>query len=185
MAKDVQVKAEKASASADERIYTVPLRSAWIKVPRNKRVKKSVNTIRLFLNRHMHSDNVKISRSLNEQLWYRGIEKPPGKIKIKVRKNKEGVVWARLPNELDIEDKGNKGRVDKLKDRLGGKKETPVEKLASKLEKKKGEIKAKKEEKPLEKVEPKTEEKPKNEPEKEEKPKEAKKEPKRTETKKK
>ena len=178
MAKDTKTIAEKGSASADERIYTIPLRSAWLKTPRNKRTKKSVNTIRLFLKRHMHSDVIKMSQSLNEALWYRGIEKPPGKIKVKARRNKEGIVWARLPTELDIEDKGDKSRIGKLKERVAG---TPLEKKVEQMERakeRKESIKEKKEavkeepKQPLEKAAPKNEEKKeKIEDKKEDKPK--------------
>ncbi|MBU0898705.1 MAG: 50S ribosomal protein L31e [Nanoarchaeota archaeon] len=164
MAKNTKAIAGKASASAEERIYTIPLRKAWLSTPRNKRAKRSVNTIRLFLKKHMHSDVVKISSGLNEHLWYRGIEKPPGKVKIKARKNKEGLVWARLPNELDIQDKGkDKGRMSKLKERVAG---TPLEKKVEQMEKAKEKKDLSKGESEVEKKENahKEEAKPKEEP---------------------
>ena len=74
-----------------EREYTIPLRNGWKKVPRYKRANKAIKTIKEFLVRHMKIydrdlNKIKIDRNLNEAVWFRGIKKPPIKIKVKVVK---------------------------------------------------------------------------------------------------
>jgi len=99
-----------------ERVYTIPLRKEWLKSPRAKRGKKAINTIKVFLSRHMHSDNIKISKKLNESVWKRGIKKPPAKIKVMVKES-EGVVTASLPDEVSIKEKiSKKPETEKIKE---------------------------------------------------------------------
>ena len=79
---------EKAQTSEAEREYTIPLRREWRKVPRYKRTNKAVKAIKEFMVRHMKIRDrdlkkVKIDRYLNEELWFRGIKKPPSRIKVK------------------------------------------------------------------------------------------------------
>ncbi len=74
-----------------EREYIIPLRRDWLKASEYKRVPKSIKTIRKFIARHMKiperdESQVKINRWLNHELWFRGIRKPPAKIKVKARK---------------------------------------------------------------------------------------------------
>jgi len=87
----------------EERIYTIPLRRAWIS-PRKKRVPRAVRMIRSFIQRHMKVEigtksgeeeeegRLVISNELNEKLWTRGIEKPPRNIRVRAVKDKEGTV---------------------------------------------------------------------------------------------
>lgn len=90
----------------EERIYTVPLRKAWI-VPPNKRAPKAVRIIKAFVTRHMKLEagreemgeeeeeeprRLLISNEVNERIWRRGIEKPPRKVRIRAAKDKEGNV---------------------------------------------------------------------------------------------
>ncbi len=138
-----------------ERVYTIPLRSEWLKKPRAKRGKKSINTIRLFLSKHTHTNDIKISQRLNERIWERGIKKPPAKVKVMVKES-DGIVTAYLPEEaLSIkkeetkkkEPEEEKPAKEKPKEEGEGK---PVEKKESPTEVKEG-IKPseeKKEEKP-------------------------------------
>lgn len=81
-----------------ERLYTIPLRGEVMKSPRVKRANRAVKTIQTFLQRHMKSDNVKVSQKVNEAVWLRGIHHPPSKIKLKARKE-GGIVYAMLPDE--------------------------------------------------------------------------------------
>ena len=81
-------KTEKTQTGSVEREYTIPLRREWKKVPRYKRVNKAVKAIKEFMVRHMKIydrdlKKVKIDRYLNEELWFRGIKKPPARIKVK------------------------------------------------------------------------------------------------------
>lgn len=92
-----------------ERIYTIPLKIKWERVPRYKRANKAIKTIKEFLVRHMkirdrNLNKIKIDQYLNEAVWFRGIKKPPIRIKIRAIKNPgEDLVraeLAELPNKL-------------------------------------------------------------------------------------
>ena len=100
-----------------ERVYTIPLRKAWMKVPSGKRAGRTVNEIRRFLYRHMKVQEVKTSQKLNELLWKRGDGRPPASVKVKIGMEKDTII-ARLPDELVIkEEKKDKGRLEGLKER--------------------------------------------------------------------
>ncbi len=76
-----------------EREYIIPLREKCRVVPRYKKTPKAIKTIKEFLVRHMKIydgdlNKIKIDKYLNEYVWFRGIRKPP--IKIKVKAIKEG-----------------------------------------------------------------------------------------------
>ena len=90
-----------------EREYVIPLRHKWKIVPRYKRANKAVRTVKEFLVRHMKIRDkdlrkIKIDRYLNEELWFRGIRKPPAKIKVKAVRDGEivKVELAELPEKL-------------------------------------------------------------------------------------
>lgn len=76
----------------EERIYTIPLRHAWVVTPRGMRAPRTARDVRNFVARHMKADEVSISNDVNSLLWARGINKPPRKIKIRAVKDKEGKV---------------------------------------------------------------------------------------------
>jgi len=87
----------------EERIYTIPLRRAWIS-PRKKRAPRAVRLVKSFVQRHMKVETrakgdeeeekgrLVISNEVNEKLWGRGIEKPPRNIRVRAVKDKEGTV---------------------------------------------------------------------------------------------
>ncbi|MFA5364785.1 MAG: 50S ribosomal protein L31e [Candidatus Bathyarchaeia archaeon] len=90
----------------EERFYTIPLSKAWI-YPRKKRAPKSARIVKSFVTKHMkiktipdedeeEAERLVISNEVNEKLWSRGIEKPPRKIRVRVTKDKEGVVTVLL-----------------------------------------------------------------------------------------
>jgi large subunit ribosomal protein L31e len=79
----------------EERVFTIPLRRAWIS-PVKKRAPKAIKIIRDYLRKHMKSDTISISTEVNKKVWNRGIEKPPRKIKIRATKDEDGVVRAHL-----------------------------------------------------------------------------------------
>jgi large subunit ribosomal protein L31e len=89
----------------EERFYTIPLRKAWI-VPRKKRAPKAARIVKSFVLKHMkvrteaegeeEPEKLVIDNTVNEKLWSKGIEKPPRKIKVRVVKDKEGVVTVLL-----------------------------------------------------------------------------------------
>lgn len=82
-----------------ERIYTIPLRDAYLKAPRPTRANRAVKEIKQFLARHMKSDEEKvwIDNPVNEALWARGIQKPPRRIRVKAIRFDDGVVEVSLP----------------------------------------------------------------------------------------
>lgn len=79
-----------------ERVYNVPLRKEFMKVPRWRKTKKAVTAMREFLVKHMKSENVKLSKEVNEYIWKHGIKNPPHHVKVTVTKDEEGVVKAEL-----------------------------------------------------------------------------------------
>ncbi|MBL7169624.1 MAG: 50S ribosomal protein L31e [Candidatus Aenigmarchaeota archaeon] len=82
----------------EEKIFTINLRKRALKTPRWKKTNRAAATIRNFLSRHMKTepDNIKIGDSINHEIWSRGDQKPPAKIKIKVIKTDDGVVKAEM-----------------------------------------------------------------------------------------
>lgn len=102
MAKKIQADDQKL-----EREYIIPLREGFSKVPKYRRAKRAISEIKKFIARHMKIrdrdlDKVRIDRYLNEYVWFRGIKKPP--IRIKVKAIKEGeivrVELSELPTAL-------------------------------------------------------------------------------------
>ena len=92
----------------EERFYTIPLKKAWI-YPRKKRTPKAARIVKSFVLKHMkvrtevedeeeEPEKLVVSNEVNELLWSRGIEKPPRKIRVRVVRDKEGVVTV-LPAE--------------------------------------------------------------------------------------
>lgn len=79
-----------------ERTYNVPLRKEYMKAPRWNRTKKAVIALRQFLAKHMKSENVLLSKELNEEMWKHGIQNPPHHVKVKAMKDDKGVVKADL-----------------------------------------------------------------------------------------
>jgi len=72
-----------------ERLYTIPLRKEFQKVPNYKRTSKVVKAIRKFGKKHMKCDNIKIGKYLNLEIWKHGRKNPPPRIKVKMIKEKK------------------------------------------------------------------------------------------------
>src|SRR3989338_8612422 len=96
--------AKAAETKTLERIYNIPLRREYLKVPRWKRTKKAVVAVKEFLVRHMKSPDVKLEKELNHALWHHGIRNPPHYVKVTVRKDEKGIVRAAL---FGVEEKGS------------------------------------------------------------------------------
>ncbi len=91
----------------EERMYVIPLSRAWIS-PRRKRAPRAMRLIRNFVERHMkmrggaseeegeEMGRLVISNDVNEKVWSRGIEKPPRNIRVRVAKDKEGIITVYL-----------------------------------------------------------------------------------------
>jgi large subunit ribosomal protein L31e len=76
----------------DERIYTVPLRKAYWTGSRLKRANRSVRILREFVQRHMKPEELLIQPEVNEQIWSRGMQKPPRRVRIRATKNADNLV---------------------------------------------------------------------------------------------
>jgi large subunit ribosomal protein L31e len=128
-----------------ERIYVIPLRHAWLKVPKYKRAKKCIRTIKLFLARHMKLydgdlSKIKLDMWLNRAIWVRGIKNVPHKIKVKAVKDSEGIVKVELislPKSFRVEDSLLKKKIEKSRKKAEQEKEK--QKKKEKTEEKKEE----------------------------------------------
>ncbi len=148
-------KKTKTTAQEDkiEREYIIPLRREWIKVPRYKRANKAIKAIKEFLVRHMKIrdrdlSKIKIDNYLNEAIWFKGIRKPPYRIKIRAIKSGSGEVKAEL-FDLSEKMKFKKERLER-RDRKAvqiAQKKAQKEEKPRELEEKKAEEEQMKEEK--------------------------------------
>ncbi|VVB99823.1 50S ribosomal protein L31e [uncultured archaeon] len=77
-----------------ERIYTIPLGDAYLRV-RNKRAKRAIAFVQAFALRHMKAAAVKISEGTNMLVFRDGMQKPPRRIKVRIVKGDDAVakVW--------------------------------------------------------------------------------------------
>ncbi|NIM47057.1 MAG: hypothetical protein GTN40_02770 [Candidatus Aenigmarchaeota archaeon] len=150
----------------EEKIFNIPLRDAFER-PRTRRAKIATNIVKNFLVRHMKSEKIKIGNSINQEIWKRGIQKPPRKIRIHALKE-EDIVYAELlgveiktpsKEELKKKEEKKKEKKEKIKEE---RKERRKRTIQEEIEE---EVKGK----PKEIPEEKKEEKPKEEPKKEEK----------------
>ena len=129
MAKKTEIKTEKI-----EREYVIPLREKCRSVPRYKKANKAIKTIKEFLVKHMKIydrdlNKIKIDKYLNEAVWFRGIRKPP--IKIKVKAIKEGDIV-----KVELCDVPEKLKFKKLREEKREQKATEIkEKKKSMMEK--------------------------------------------------
>jgi large subunit ribosomal protein L31e len=124
-----------------EREYVIPLREKVRVVPRYKKTNKAVKTVKEFLVRHMKIrdrdlNKIKIDTYLNEALWFRGIRKPPHKIKVKAVKEGEivHVELADMPKKFKFKKAREEKRLQKAKAILEGKK-SKIEKAKEEIEK--------------------------------------------------
>jgi large subunit ribosomal protein L31e len=75
----------------EERTQLVRFKKVW-HTPWEKRAPKAVRILKEFVQRHMKVQDVLISNEVNEQIWARGITKPPRKLRVRMVKDKEGKV---------------------------------------------------------------------------------------------
>lgn len=106
-------KQSQAQSQGFERVYIVPLRREFLKVPKYKRAKKAVTALKEFLKKHVKKD-VKIKKELNEYLWSKGIKNPPHKVKIKVFEEKN-ILYANLFTVKEKEKKEKAKITEKVK----------------------------------------------------------------------
>jgi large subunit ribosomal protein L31e len=108
-----------------ERVYNVPLRKEWLKKPKYVRAKKAARALREFLVKHMKSEDVKIGKRLNQELWKHGMKNPPHHVKLTAIKDDKGVVRAELIGfkyeEFKKEKKEEKGKLQETIEKIRGK----------------------------------------------------------------
>lgn len=126
-----------------EREYNIPLRRRFINVPRYKRTKKAVKTLKEFIIKHMKSDNIKIGNYLNLHLWRNGIKNPPHHVLVVAKKNDEGLVSVELKGAPIKEEKeGKKEAAEKKEEGAKGvEKKAEVKKETINVENKEVEVK--------------------------------------------
>jgi len=135
-----------------EREYIVPLRKGWLKVPMYKRANKAVKTLKEFIAQHMKIYDrdlrkVKVDIYLNNEIRFRGMHKPPAKIKVKAIKYEDGTVAVKLvqlPKHIEFE-LARKVRKEAEMLKKEEKKEKPEKKEAVEEKKTEEEAKAEKE----------------------------------------
>ncbi|MBL7100440.1 MAG: 60S ribosomal protein L31 [Nanoarchaeota archaeon] len=139
-----------------ERTYNIPLRKEFRKVPIYARTPKAVRALKQFMQKHMKTEDIKLGKYLNKELWKNGNRNPPYKVSVTAKwieeKDKKyvKVELVGAPEEKPKEEK-KKGLLGKIKGKGKEKEEKPEEKKEEK-----------KEEKPEEKKEEKKEEKSEN-----------------------
>ena len=108
-----------------DRIYTIPLRREFLKVPKYKRAKKAVTAIKQFLKKHIKSEDIRIGKYLNLEVWKHGIKNPPHHVKVEVTSDDEGVITAELfgAPKPEIKEEPKKSKKEELKDKLDKAKE--------------------------------------------------------------
>jgi len=106
-----------------ERTYNVPLRSGFVNTPKHRRTKKAVSVLKLFVKKHMKTDDILIGQNLNKELWKNGIKNPPHHVKINVTKE-DNIAKAELVGFEFKEEKRPEQPVQEentLKDKLAAK----------------------------------------------------------------
>ena len=119
----------------DERIYTINIRKAILKAPKWEKSKRSVAAVKNFLKGHMKGDEVKIGKSITEEIWKRGNQYPPKSIRIHAiltEEEKRKIIRAELlgvpfPEEKEKK-KEKKEEKPKEEKKVEEKKEKPKEK---------------------------------------------------------
>ena len=77
-----------------DRVYTIPLRKAWLKAAQYDRMRIAIRTIKRFIAKHMkvinrNLENVRLDVYFNNELWFKGRRHPPAKVKVRVRKEND------------------------------------------------------------------------------------------------
>ena len=143
-------KKEKEPKVVLEREYIIPLRLKWLKVPEYKRATKAVKTIKQFLAKHMKIYDrdlrkIKVDVLLNNEIRFRGMRKPPTRIKVKAKKYDNEIVRAELAEIPQIikykleREKRQKEKIEKKKEKKEEKVQEKKEELEKKLEEEKKE----------------------------------------------
>lgn len=82
---------------------TLNLREAY-KTAKWRRAKRAVNLLRAKIMRISKAGRVKLSSDVVSYIWSRGVEKPPKKVSVIVKRLEEGEVEVKLRGEEDTEE---------------------------------------------------------------------------------
>lgn len=116
----------------EERVYTINLRRGILNSPRWKKSDDAVGFVRRFVSKHMKSGEVSIDNSISMKIWEHGNQNPTGKIRIKVVKDDDGKVTARLFDSAPLEPEMKE---EKTEEKI---EEKPKEEVKQAKEEKKG-----------------------------------------------
>ena len=100
-----------------ERVYVIPLRKAY-RASRPRRAEKAIRIVREFVERHMKAEQVVIGEKLNQEIWKRGMERPPRRVKVVAVKDGNVARVELFGHEIpsakarDAEKAGEKGKGD-------------------------------------------------------------------------
>ncbi len=103
-------KKEETSKKILERVYVIPLRLETAKVPNFKKANKAAKTVRIFISKHMKSENVVIGKYLNLRIWKHGAKNPPHHLKVNAVKDDKGKVFVEL-----VDAPKEKAKVEEIK----------------------------------------------------------------------
>ena len=82
---------EKNKDIIEEKLFNIPLTSAWI-MPIKKRTPKAMRVLKVYIRKHMKAEEIAISSEVNEALWRRGNEGVPRHIRVRAEKTKDNKV---------------------------------------------------------------------------------------------
>lgn len=119
--------AKKTEEKILERTYNVPLRKEYQKVPRWRRTEKAITALREFIAKHLKTEQVILSKELNQEVWKHGIQNPPHHVKVNVTKDEKGVARATVFGE-----KKESAKDKKKAQKAGAKKTAEAKKEAPK-----------------------------------------------------
>jgi large subunit ribosomal protein L31e len=121
-----------AETKAINRTYNIPLRSGFRNKPKHTRAKVCIRVVKDFLKKHMKSEEIKLGKFLNLEIWKHGMRNPPHHIKVNVVKDKEGVVTAELFGHEYVDNKKTEEQEsikDRIMNKVGGPEKTVVKKV--------------------------------------------------------
>jgi large subunit ribosomal protein L31e len=75
----------------EEKFLTLNLRKELAKTRRVKKARRVVSLVREKVQKMFKGLEIKIDKSLNEEIWRRGAKKPPAKLKLKLIKDEKSV----------------------------------------------------------------------------------------------
>ena len=140
-----------------EKEYTIHFNNL-VRIPRTRYANKAIYALRGFVQKHTHAENsaIRVSSDVNHEIWKRGKQSKPTRMKI-ILKKKENEVWVFTPNGNDLKEyektlaasTAKKGKpstkTDETKEKTAtkeeGKNTTPSIREGKKIETQKKEIK--------------------------------------------